>query len=87
MNATEGLPVGLVLGSALPPERLCCAARLGEALGYGEFWFAEDYLFTGGIAGATAALGATERIPMGRNALSDVYGISDELADMTARAA
>ena len=30
-------------------------ARLGEELGFRELWLAEDYFFTGGIAGATAA--------------------------------
>ena len=65
-------PVGLVLGSALAPERLAGMARLGEELGYGELWFAEDYFFTGGISGATAALAATERIPIGLGIVSAV---------------
>lgn len=67
---TNGSPVGLVLGSALPPERLAAVAQLGEAEGFGELWLAEDYFFTGGISGATAVLGATERIPVGLGIVS-----------------
>ncbi len=65
-------PVGLVLGSMIPPEDLPRTARLGEDLGFGELWFAEDYFFTGGISGATAALSATERIPVGLGIVSAV---------------
>lgn len=70
MTASDGPPVGLVLGSALEPERIAQAARLGEQHGFSELWFAEDYFFTGGISGATAALGATERIPVGLGIVS-----------------
>lgn len=70
MTSPEGHPVGLVLGSALPPEELASVARLGEELGYGELWFAEDYFFTGGISGATAAFAATSRIPIGLGIVS-----------------
>ena len=61
----DGPPVGLVLGSALPPERCVEIAQLGERLGFAELWLAADYFFTGRIAGATAVLGATKRIPVG----------------------
>ena len=61
----DGPPVGLVLGSALPPERCVEIAHRGEQLGFAELWLAEDCFFTGGIAGATAVLGATKRIPGG----------------------
>jgi alkanesulfonate monooxygenase SsuD/methylene tetrahydromethanopterin reductase-like flavin-dependent oxidoreductase (luciferase family) len=64
--------VGLVLGSAISPERLPGLARLSEELGYDELWFAEDYFFTGGISGAAAALGATRRIPVGLGVVSAV---------------
>lgn len=70
MTAPDGHPVGLVLGSALAPEEITDVARLGEELGYGELWFAEDYFFTGGISGATAAFGATTRIPIGLGIVS-----------------
>jgi alkanesulfonate monooxygenase SsuD/methylene tetrahydromethanopterin reductase-like flavin-dependent oxidoreductase (luciferase family) len=72
MPASERSPVGLVLGSALAPERLAGMAVLGEERGYGELWFAEDYFFTGGISGATAALAATQRIPVGLGIVSAV---------------
>lgn len=68
--STQGVPVGLVLGSALPPEKLRDVGRLGEELGFGELWLAEDYFFTGGISGATAVLAATERIPVGLGIVS-----------------
>jgi alkanesulfonate monooxygenase SsuD/methylene tetrahydromethanopterin reductase-like flavin-dependent oxidoreductase (luciferase family) len=66
----SGVPVGLVLGSAIPPEKLAGTARLGEELGFSELWLAEDYFFTGGISGATAVLAATERIPVGLGIVS-----------------
>lgn len=72
MTGIDGPPVGLVLGSAIAPEQLPGAARLGEELGFAELWFAEDYFFTGGISGATAALAATERIPIGLGIVSAV---------------
>jgi 5,10-methylenetetrahydromethanopterin reductase len=62
--------VGVVLGSALPPEHIQGAAAAAEKLGFGEIWLAEDYFFTGGISGATAVLAATERIPVGLGIVS-----------------
>jgi len=58
-------PVGLVLGSLLPPEDLRDAARAGENLGFGQLWMAEDCFFAGAISGAAVVLAATERIPVG----------------------
>ena len=58
-------PVGLVLGSLLPPEDLTEAARAGERLGFGQLWMAEDCFFAGAVSGAAVVLGATERIPVG----------------------
>jgi 5,10-methylenetetrahydromethanopterin reductase len=66
----SGAPVGLVLGSHLAPEQIAATARLGEELGFRELWLAEDYFFTGGISGAAAALGATQRIPVGLGIVS-----------------
>jgi 5,10-methylenetetrahydromethanopterin reductase len=63
-------PVGLVLGSALPPEDIRGVARRGEELGFSELWLAEDYFFTGGISGATAALAETSSIPVGLGIVS-----------------
>ncbi len=67
---SDRLPVGLVLGSAIPPEQIRDLARLGEDQGLGELWLAEDYFFTGGIAGATAALEVTSEIPVGTGIVS-----------------
>ena len=66
------MSVGLVLGSAIAPERLPGLAGLAEELGYQELWFAEDFFFTGGISGAAAALGATQQIPVGLGVVSAV---------------
>jgi len=63
-------PVGLVLGSALAPERIQHVAATAEELGFGQFWLAEDYFFTGGISGATGALAATMRAPVGLGIVS-----------------
>ena len=63
-------PVGLVLGSHLAPEQIASTARLGEELGFSELWLSEDYFFTGGIAGAAAALQATREIPVGLGIVS-----------------
>jgi 5,10-methylenetetrahydromethanopterin reductase len=62
--------VGLVLGTAIAPERVPEAAATGERLGYDEIWLVEDYFFTGGAAAATAALAATERVPVGTGIVS-----------------
>ena len=68
--SVDGPPVGLVLGSALPPERCVELAQLGERSGFSELWLAEDYFFTGGIACVAAALAATERISVGLGVVS-----------------
>jgi 5,10-methylenetetrahydromethanopterin reductase len=65
-----GPPVGLVLGSALPPENIKQIAIEAEKLGFHQLWLAEDYFFTGGISGATAVLEATESIPVGLGIVS-----------------
>jgi alkanesulfonate monooxygenase SsuD/methylene tetrahydromethanopterin reductase-like flavin-dependent oxidoreductase (luciferase family) len=65
-------PVGLVLGSEIPPERIAGMARTAERSGFGELWLAEDCFFTGGISGAAIALGATETMPIGVGVVSAV---------------
>lgn len=57
--------VGLVLGTAIPPEGVREAAAASERIGFDELWLVEDYFFTGAISAATAALSATERLPVG----------------------
>ena len=58
-------PVGVVAASTLAPAELVPFARLVERLGFAEVWFGEDYFWVAGISAATAALSATERIPVG----------------------
>ncbi len=70
--STAPPPVGLVLGSEIPPARLGAMAARAEAAGLGELWLSEDYFMTGGIAGAALALAATERIPVGLGVVSAV---------------
>jgi 5,10-methylenetetrahydromethanopterin reductase len=41
------------------------AAAASERIGFDELWLVEDYFFTGAISAATAALSATERLPVG----------------------
>lgn len=69
---TSGAPVGLLLGSHIPPWQIRENARLGEELGFSELWLAEDYFLTGAISAAAACLGATERIPVGLGVVSAV---------------
>lgn len=56
----------------ISPEQIASTAGLGESLGFGELWFAEDYFYTGGISAVTGALAATERIPVGTGIVSAV---------------
>jgi 5,10-methylenetetrahydromethanopterin reductase len=64
------LPLGVVLGSGMPPEELVPTAALVEELGFEELWLPEDYLFTGAVASAAAILTATERIRVGLGVVS-----------------
>lgn len=63
-------PIGVVLGSHMPPQDIVATARTAEGLGFGEMWFSEDCFFSGGIAGAAAALAGTTRIPLGLGIVS-----------------
>ena len=53
----EPSPVGVVLGSHMPPERIVHTARRAEELGFGELWFSEDCFFAGAFAGMAASRG------------------------------
>jgi alkanesulfonate monooxygenase SsuD/methylene tetrahydromethanopterin reductase-like flavin-dependent oxidoreductase (luciferase family) len=64
--------IGLVLGSAVAPERVPSAAATAEVSGFNELWLTEDYFFTGGISAATMALEATERMRVGLGIVSAV---------------
>lgn len=72
MTRTETPALGVVLGSSMPPEQLRPAAMQAEQLGFDELWLSEDYFFTGGFAGATAALAATRRLDVGLGVVSAV---------------
>jgi 5,10-methylenetetrahydromethanopterin reductase len=67
---SDGSKVGLVLGSAMPPEQLLPAAIEADRRGLDELWFTEDCFFTGGISAAAAALAATRRIQVGLGVVS-----------------
>lgn len=62
--------LGLVIGSSLGPERLASASQRAEKAGFADLWLAEDFFFTGGIAGAAIALGATHNIRVGLGVVS-----------------
>ena len=70
MSGDEAL--GVVMGSAVAPDRLVSGARAAEHAGFDELWLAEDFFFTGGVSGASIALGATERIRVGLGVVSAV---------------
>lgn len=64
--------MGVVLGSHMPPELIASIARRAEERGFGELWFSEDCFFAGAFSGIAAALGATERLPVGLGVASAV---------------
>ena len=64
--------LGLVMGSAIAPERIAPAAAMAEASGFDEVWLAEDFFFTGGVSGAAGALAATEHLRVGLGVVSAV---------------
>lgn len=65
-------PVGVMVATSTPPEKIAGVARSAESLGFGELWVAEDYFCYGGFAGAGVALAATERIKVGIGIVSSV---------------
>lgn len=64
--------VGVVLGGQMGPSKIPSHAHLAEDLGFQEVWLLEDLWFTGGIAGASAALASTRSIPVGVGVVSAV---------------
>jgi 5,10-methylenetetrahydromethanopterin reductase len=62
--------VGLLLGSAIPPESAVRLAERAEELGFDELWFTEHYFQAGSIAGAAALLSRTKRLPVGVGVVS-----------------
>ncbi len=57
--------VGFILGSTVDPADLREAATVIEAAGFDTIWMSEDYFYTGGVSGASIALGATDHISVG----------------------
>lgn len=70
MASQEALPIGWVIDTATPPEKIAPRAALVENLGYAEILVAEDYFCGGGFSVAMAALNATKRIPVGLGIVS-----------------
>jgi alkanesulfonate monooxygenase SsuD/methylene tetrahydromethanopterin reductase-like flavin-dependent oxidoreductase (luciferase family) len=67
---TAQSPLGLLIASQAPPERVPQIAATAERLGFGELWLPEDYFFGGGVAAAMAALSATSSLPVGLGVVS-----------------
>lgn len=70
MAYQEALPIGWVIDTATPPEKIGPTAALAEELGYAEILVAEDYFCGGGFSVALAALNATKRVPVGLGIVS-----------------
>ncbi|HEY7350153.1 MAG TPA: LLM class flavin-dependent oxidoreductase [Ktedonobacterales bacterium] len=70
MAYQEGIPLGWIIDTAIPPEKIAPIAALAEELGYAEILVAEDYFCGGGFSVALAALNATKRIPVGLGIVS-----------------
>jgi len=51
-------------------ERTISVIDRPERIGFDELWLVEDYFFMGAISAATAALSATERLPVGISIVS-----------------
>lgn len=61
----DGRRIGAMHDRGWDPAGLPAFARAVEALGVDELWVVEDLGWSGGIAAATAALAATERLRVG----------------------
>jgi 5,10-methylenetetrahydromethanopterin reductase len=57
--------IGVMFQRDLPPELIAPRARLIEELGLDDIWITEDLFFSGGISGASVALGATDHLNVG----------------------
>ncbi|MEX1133902.1 MAG: LLM class flavin-dependent oxidoreductase [Acidimicrobiia bacterium] len=62
--------VGLVLGGAVPPEKLAKLATGAESAGFDELWISEDFFVTGGISAANTVLSSTNSIRVGLGVVS-----------------
>ena len=57
--------LGVVFRPQVPPEQLRAVARAADEAGLEELWLWEDCFWQSGIAAASAALGASERLRVG----------------------
>lgn len=71
MTALQG-SIGIVVGSSVGPGELAATARNAEQFGFAQVWTAEDYFFTGGVAGLAIALEATDHIKVGTGVVAAV---------------
>ena len=63
-------PIGVAIGDMLPPEQIAATARWIESAGYSHVTVPEDCFYLPAQVGATLALNATERIPVGTSIVS-----------------
>ena len=63
-------PLGVAIGDMLPPEQIAATAGWIEAAGYSHVTVPEDCFYLPAQVGATLALNATERIPVGTSIVS-----------------
>lgn len=63
--ADSVIRLGIHIPPTIPPERLRDLARAADAAGLDDLWVWEDSFKQSGVASATAALAATERIRVG----------------------
>lgn len=69
-DVSPASPLDAIITSTTAPAQIPYLAKRAEDLGYGQLWVPEDYFFLGGIAAATAALGATSSLPVGLGIVS-----------------
>lgn len=63
-------PLGVAIGDMLPPEQIAATAQWIEAAGYSHVTVPEDCFYLPAQVGATLALTATERVPVGTSIVS-----------------
>jgi 5,10-methylenetetrahydromethanopterin reductase len=63
-------PLGVAIGDMLPPEQIAATAAWIEAAGYSHITVPEDCFYLPAQVGATLALNATERVPVGTSIVS-----------------
>jgi alkanesulfonate monooxygenase SsuD/methylene tetrahydromethanopterin reductase-like flavin-dependent oxidoreductase (luciferase family) len=66
------IPVGYLILTSTPPERIPSTATRVEELGFDELWVAEDCFFYGGFTAAERALAATSNIDVGLGVVASV---------------